>query len=68
MQDYGETSHAMKRKEKIGLKSGLGKCGETKDFLTFMVFSFFKLLFKVYNCVISFKSHKNWNFFEKKMH
>ena len=34
MQDYGETSHALKRKEKIGLKLGLGKCGETKVFLT----------------------------------
>ena len=44
MQDYGETSHAMKRKEKIGLKLRLGKCGKTKAFLTTTVFSIFKLL------------------------
>ena len=44
MQDHGKTSHALKRKEKIGLKVGLGKCQETKAFLTFTVFSFFKLL------------------------
>ena len=44
MQDYGETSRALKRKKKIGLKLGFGKRGETKVFLTFTVFSFFKLL------------------------
>ena len=30
MQPYRETLHAVKRKEKIGLKLGLEKCGETK--------------------------------------
>ena len=44
MQDNGETSHTLKHKEKIGLKLGLGKCGESKVFLTFTVFSFSKLL------------------------
>ena len=44
MQDYGETSHVLKRKEKTNVKSRLGKCGETKVFLSFVVFSFFKLL------------------------
>ena len=44
MQDYGVTSHALKRKEMIGLKLGGGKCGKTKVFLSFTVFSFFKLL------------------------
>ena len=34
MQDYGETSHALKRKEKIGLKLGLGKFEKTNVFLT----------------------------------
>ena len=44
MQDYGETAHALKRYEKIGLKLGLEKCGETEVFLTFTVFYLFKLL------------------------
>ena len=44
MQDYAETSPALKRQEKIGLKLGLGKYGKTKVFLTFTVFCFFKLL------------------------
>ena len=44
MQDYGETSHALKRKKKIGLKLGLGKCGEIIVFLAFAVFSLLKLL------------------------
>ena len=34
MQDHGETLHALKRKEKISLKLGLGKCGKSKVFLT----------------------------------
>ena len=29
MREYRETSRALKRKEKIGLKLGLGKCEET---------------------------------------
>ena len=41
MQDYGETSHALKRKEKIGLKLRLGKSGKIKVFLPFTVFCFF---------------------------
>ena len=45
MQDNGETlQHELKRKEKIGLKLELGKCGKTKVFLIFTVFSFLKLL------------------------
>ena len=47
MQDYGETSHALKRKETIGLELGLGKCGETIVFLIFTVFSFFKIALKI---------------------
>ena len=37
MQDYGEASHALNHKEKIGLKLGLGKCGKIKLFLTFIL-------------------------------
>ena len=44
MEDYGETSHALKRKEKIGLKFGLGKCREIKVFLSLKVFCLSKLL------------------------
>ena len=65
MQDYGEILHALKRKEKIGLKLELGKCGETKVFLTFTVFSLFKLLGKS-DCVIN-KSDKNSYVSEKKI-
>ena len=32
MRDSGETSHALKRKEKIGLKLGIGNCGESDLF------------------------------------
>ena len=39
MPRYTETSRALKRKEKIGLKLGLGKCGKLK---------FFSLSFKQY--------------------
>ena len=46
MQDYGETSHALKCEEKIGLKLELGKCGETKVFqLNFYGISFFQFAF-----------------------
>ena len=65
MQDYGETTHALKCNEKIGLNLGLRKCEKAKAFLTFTVFSFVKLLGKS-NCVISYKSHKNCYFCEKK--
>ena len=33
-QDYGETSHALKRRKKIALKLGLRKRGKTEFFLT----------------------------------
>ena len=43
--DYGKTSCALKRKETIGLKLGLGKCGKTKVFqLNLYVFPFFNPL------------------------
>ena len=46
MQDYGETSHVPKRKEKIGVKLGSGKRRNTKIFfnLTFTLFFALKLL------------------------
>ena len=34
MQDYRETSRALKRTEKIGLKLESGKCEESKVFVT----------------------------------
>ena len=46
MQDYGETSLALKRKKEIGLKLGLQKCGKTKFFSTFTVF-FVQLALKI---------------------
>ena len=46
-QDYGETSHALKRKKKIGLKLELGKCGENKVFLTFKLVSFIQIALKI---------------------
>ena len=40
MQEYRETSRALKRKENIGLKLGLKKRGDTKVFanLSFTIF------------------------------
>ena len=49
--------HALKRKEKIGLKLGLENCGKTKVFRPFTVLSFFKLLQKS-DCAISNKITK----------
>ena len=46
MQDYGETSHALKRKEKIGLKLRLGKCGKTKAFMYYGIF-YFQIALKI---------------------
>ena len=39
--DTMETSHALKREEKIGLKLRLGKCVKTKIFLLSRYFRFF---------------------------
>ena len=45
MQDYEETSHALKRKEKIGLKLGLGNCGKLKFLqLNFCGIFFFQII------------------------
>ena len=54
MKDNRETSHALKRQEKIGLKLRLGKCGELKFVLTFAFFSFqiFSNCFE--NLIVSF--------------
>ena len=46
MQDYEETSHALKRKEKIGLKLGLGKCGKTKVLYNFLQYFLFLSCFQ----------------------
>ena len=62
MQDYGEASHALQRKEKFGFKIRIGKI---KGYLTFTVFPFFKLLWK-FNLVISYKIHKICYFSDKK--
>ena len=44
--EYKEASHAINRKEKIGLKLGLGKRGKTKVFLNFYgIFSL--IVFKI---------------------
>ena len=47
MQCHGETSHALKRREKIGLELGLEKYMKTKVFLIFAIFSFFQIALKI---------------------
>ena len=44
MQDYGEASHALKRKQKFGLKLELGNSAKSKVFLTFTLRYFFFLI------------------------
>ena len=47
MREYRETSRALKRKETIGLKLRLGKCGECSAVLLFFIF--------IYLLCVSFK-------------
>ena len=46
MLKYGETSRALKRKEKIGLKLELIKCGKTWSFFNFYGIFCFQIAFK----------------------
>ena len=65
MQDYGETSPALKRKEKTGLKLGLGSCGKTKVFVTLLL-RYFLFSNKCFENLFV-QSHKNCYFSEKKI-
>ena len=59
MPDCGEASRALKRKENIGLKLKLEKCGKLKFFnLTFTVFSIFLTSLKIKFCYVLLKAAK----------
>ena len=47
MQDYGETTHALKCNEKIGLNLGLRKCEKAKVFFNFYGIFFCQIAWKI---------------------